>query len=194
LPYDACMKKAFLFSLLFFVVTLIGIWVFYKPARIVAPELAGVTCISDVLCTDDLSRLDEAAALYHGALRFVDTSVGQIKQAPRLVFCSSDGCARAFGLGRRSAMNLGTFGIIVGPRAWKPYYVRHEMIHHLQNERLGMLKVLRTPEWFTEGMAYSLSEDPRPELAEPFEQDRTRFETWYKNVDREHLWQIAQKL
>jgi hypothetical protein len=73
--------------------------------------------------------------------------------------------------------------------------VRHEMIHHLQKERLGNLRCwLVTPEWFFEGMAYALSEDPRATLAEPWQQYRSRFLAWYQRVGKARLWAEASGL
>jgi len=172
----------------------VAAWAFFKPVRVVAPELMGLSCISDIICTDDVSRYQEAATLYDEALHFVDSSVGSIEKKPRVIFCSSQACFQSFGLGKRSAATIGTFGIVISPRAWKPYYVRHEMIHHLQNEKLGMIKAWREPKWFIEGMAYSLSEDPRPKLSEPFEQYRSQFKDWYKEVGKKRLWTEASNL
>ncbi|BBA36728.1 uncharacterized protein sS8_4805 [Methylocaldum marinum] len=172
----------------------VAAWAFFKPFRVVAPELTGLSCIHDNLCTDDVSRSEETVRLYDEALHFVNASVGLIENGPRVIFCSSDACFQSFGLEKRSAATIGTFGVVISPRAWKPYYVRHEMIHHLQNERLGTINTWIKPQWFTEGMAYSLSEDPRPTLSEPFEKYRSRFEHWYKQVGRERLWTEAGKL
>jgi len=158
----------------------VAAWAFFKPVRIVAPELAGLSCINGTICTDDTSRYQEAAGLYDKALQFVDSSVGVIETPPRVIFCSSDSCFQSFGLGKRSAATIGTSGIVISPRAWKPYYVRHEMIHHLQS--------------LSEGMAYSLSEDPRPKLSEPLERYRSQFEQWYKHVGKRRLWAEADKL
>lgn len=169
-------------------------WAFIKPVRVVAPELAGVSCSREFICTDDTSRYQEAVALYDEALHFVNSSVGAIENKPRVTFCSTETCFQFFGLGKRSAATIGTFGIVISPRAWKPYYVRHEMIHHLQNERLGLVKVWRDPQWFVEGMAYALSEDPRPKLSEPFEQYRSQFNVWYKQVGKTQLWTKARNL
>lgn len=185
------LKKLLLIALLS---SPIAAWAFFKPVRVAAPELAGLSCVDETLCLDDLSRSGEAACLYGEALRFVDTSVGHIENKPRVLFCGSDACFQSFGLGGRAAATLGTFGIVVSPRAWKPYYIRHEMIHHLQNERLGLAKAWRAPAWFTEGMAYSLSLDPRPKLAAPFEQYRGRFDRWYGQVGKDRLWDEAGKL
>ena len=73
--------------------------------------------------------------------------------------------------------------------------MRHELIHHLQNERLGSLRTwLLKPDWFREGMAYSLSEDPRQPLPEPLQSYRARFETWFKQVGRSNIWTEAEHL
>jgi hypothetical protein len=42
----------------------VAAWAFFKPVRVVAPELAGISCLNDTLCTDDVSRYQEAAKLY----------------------------------------------------------------------------------------------------------------------------------
>lgn len=172
----------------------IAAWAFIKPVRIVKPELSGLSCINGTLCTDDVSRFREAAELYDEALHFVDASVGAIENKPRVIFCNSDACFQAFGFKKQAGVTIGTFGIVISPRGWKPYYLRHEMIHHLQNEKLGMIKAWREPNWFNEGMAYSLSEDPRPKLSEPFEQYRSEFEDWYRLVGKERLWIEAGNL
>ncbi|MFA6051723.1 MAG: hypothetical protein WCW33_06615 [Candidatus Babeliales bacterium] len=172
----------------------VAAWAFVKPVRVVAPALAGLSCINDTLCTDDVSRFEEAAKLYDEALHFVESSVNSIENKPRVIFCSTDACFQSFGFRKQAGANIGIFGIVISPRAWKPYYVRHEIIHHLQNEKLGMIKAWREPQWFMEGMAYSLSEDPRQKLSEPFEQYRSKFEVWYKQVGKERLWTEARNL
>jgi hypothetical protein len=169
-------------------------WAFVKPVRLLAPSLVGVSCITDVICTDTPSRSREVRELYDEAFRFVDTTVDPIQSRPRAVFCQSDACAQSFGLGPSTAKTTSPLGIVFGPRAWKPYYIRHEFIHHLQYERLGIYRFHRSPAWFIEGMAYSLSGDPRPILTEPFEQYRSQFDAWLRSVGREHLWEQARKL
>ena len=169
-------------------------WTFVKPVRLLAPSLAGVSCITDAICTDAPSREREIRELYEEAFRFVETKIGPIQTRPHVVFCESEACARSFGLGRPTANTFGPLGTVYGPRAWKPYYVRHELIHRLQDEHLGIYRIHRSPEWFIEGMAYTLSEDPRTSLAQPFEQYRSQFEAWFRTVGREKLWEDASKL
>ena len=68
------------------------------------------------------------------------------------------------------------------------------MIHHIQNEKLGSIKFVLMPAWFTEGIAYSFSQDPREVLAEPWETYRHSFNEWYTAIDPEELWEEAEKL
>jgi hypothetical protein len=169
-------------------------WFLVKPVRVIAPTFAGVTCPKPTLCVDDPAKLDEAGKLYTEAEAFVSANVEQIGRAPKLVFCSTERCAQDFGLGRRAAVSLGTLGIVIGPRAWQDYLVRHEMIHYVQGRRLNVLRLLFMPKWFVEGMAYAMSEDPRAPLAEPFEGWRSEFRAWHARVAPDALWAEARKL
>ena len=169
-------------------------WAFVKPVRVLAPGLEGVTCES-LVCVDDPARRAEAVALYRDAVRFVQTSVDAMRTEPRAIFCSTHACSEKFGLNRRNAFTVGTFALVIGDRGWKPYYVRHELIHVLQNERLGSIRnSFFKPVWFREGMAYSLSEDPRRPLPEPLQGYRSRFEDWVKQIGLANLWVEAEKL
>ena len=169
-------------------------WAFCKPVRVLAPELAGVSCMSEFICTEDVARHAEATVLYDEAYEFVLSSVGTIERRPRVIFCSSQACFRSFGFDRAAAHTVGVSGIVLGPRAWKDYFLRHEMIHHLQAERLGVIRQWLMPEWFTEGMAYVFSQDPRSAIAEPWQGYRSEFERWYQSVGKENLWVEARGL
>lgn len=181
-------------AILLVVVGLPLAWFLVKSVRVVAPGLVGVTCVTRTVCVDDTGRFEEAARLYAEAEAFVSANVDQIGTAPKVIFCSTEDCARSFGLGARAAVTHGTLGTIIGPRAWVPYLVRHEMIHYLQARRLNVYRLLVMPKWWIEGMAYAMSEDPRAPLGEPWESDRRRFLAWYRGVGKERLWQEARKL
>ena len=169
-------------------------WAFVKPVRVIAPQLEGVECEGRV-CVDDPAKRAEATMLYRDAVRFVQTSVGAIQTEPRAIFCSTRACAERFGMGRRNAYTVGTAALVIGDRGWYPFFVRHELIHHLQNERLGSIRnTFFEPVWFREGMAYSLSRDPRRPLVEPLEGYRSRFEAWYGSIGLARLWVEAEKL
>ena len=172
----------------------IATWAYVKPVRVLAPELEGLSCI-EILCIDDSSRRAEALALYQEAVQYVQTNVGPLQKVPRAVFCSMPACSKKFGFSYDGAYNVGTFGVAVSHRGWHAYFVRHELIHHLQNEHLGSLRAwFFKPAWFKEGMAYSLSQDPRNPLPEPLQAYRSQFDSWVKTVGITRLWAEAERL
>jgi hypothetical protein len=181
-------------ALLLFVVVPAAAWVIVKPVRVVAPTLVGVTCLSASVCVDDPSAFGTAEQLHSEARAFLAAEIAPLAGAPRVIFCASSACADAFGLGARSAVTIGTIGTVIGPKAWKPHYVRHELIHQLQGQRLGVIALLFKPSWFVEGMAYSLSQDPRQPLNEPWEDHRRRFASWFQVVGKGNFWREAGKL
>lgn len=163
-------------------------WAFFKPIRVLAPQLAGATCLGAV-CVDDPARRPQAEAIYRDSLAFVDGQVGQIASPPRAVFCSTSACSQRFGFTSNGAYTVGVSGIVISHRGWAPYFMRHELIHHLQNERLGVFGAwLGRPTWWREGMAYSLSLDERRPLPQPLQSYRSGFDQWLSQAGREQLW------
>ena len=181
-------------AILLLVLVPLAAWYLVKPVRVLAPTALGLVCPTSGVCIDDVRQLDRARALYREAENFVSETIAVPGGTPRITFCSTASCADSFGLGARSAVTVGTFGTVIGPQAWRTYYVRHELIHYLQAERLGVLRLLFKPSWFVEGMAYGLSEDPREPLAEPFETYRREFRKWLEAVGKASLWERAADL
>ena len=74
----------------------------------------------------------------------------------------------------------GANDIVVNDKGWQDHIVRHELIHHWQSETFGVLQAgTRLPRWYIEGMAYVLSEDPRPIIPnEKAQAQRLRFQRW----------------
>ena len=158
-----------------------------RPAELLQ-SIAGFACANERVCTEDPSRLAEASALYEEAAEFLASSVAPLQRQPLAVFCSTPSCYSVTGESGSAAKTVGKFIIVISPRGWKPYFMRHEMIHRLQSAKLGIFGMYGRPEWFIEGMAYALSQDPREPLVEPFETDRARFRAWYAVVGKERLW------
>ena len=189
------MKKALLIPVILTLLVPVAAWALYKPVRVVAPDwVENVSCVTTEICLDDESKHPEASRLYEESLYFVALTTGFFKKPPRIIFCSTEKCFQSFGFNKASAGTVGRWGIVISPRGWKDYYVRHEMIHHRQAEELGMLAVLQTPEWFIEGMAYSLSADPRQPLSEPWRSHRAQFNAWLRKAGRDRLWKEAREL
>lgn len=128
-------------------------------------------------------------------MSFVERWAGEFDATPRMIFCTTIACDERFGFKGNAAYNVGAKALVVSTRGWKPYYIRHELIHCVQVERIGGFRMLlHTPTWLIEGMAYSASEDPRRPLQEPWEAYRRSYEHWVSPVPPEELWSRAAAL
>lgn len=173
----------------------VAAWSMVKPLRVVAPELVGLACTHDNICTDDLSRVAEARSLLQSSYAVVGKELGPIRSLPKAVFCTTAQCSKKFGLGRSVAFSVGKVGVIFSHEAWQSFYVQHELIHHLQNERWGTLNAwLVKPSWLIEGMAYSRSNDPRQTLPEPLESWRSQYQRWENQVGAKNIWTAGENV
>ena len=162
--------------------------------RVIAPQWNGVSCVTEQICLESLDKAEDAKMLYDSAVVFVNEFVGKLKTNPRIIFCTSAECFGAFGSrAPAKAKTVGLSGIVVGPDGWENHIIRHEIIHHLQSEQLGIISQWRSPAWFKEGMAYYLSGDDR-NLSEPLKSYRDKFGDWYRQVGEEHMWEAAKTL
>ena len=173
----------------------VAAWAMVKPLRVVAPELVGLSCTADDICTDDMARIAEARTLLIASRQFVTADLGALKSMPKAIFCSTVQCSATFGLGRSAAFSVANLGIVLSERAWQPFYVRHELIHQLQNERFGLIDAwLFKPSWLIEGMAYARSQDPRTPLPEPLEAWRMQYERWEQHAGVKSFWEAAKQV
>jgi hypothetical protein len=118
----------------------------------------------------------------------------RLQKTPKILFCHSPRTFAKLGFKKSAARTVGPLGIVISPRGWEKFYVKHELIHVWQEESLGAFSANQYPQWFIEGMAYSLSGDPRKPLTEPWETYRTQFEKWYASIDKKNLVQEMRKL
>lgn len=167
-------------SVVILLVLPISTFAFYKPIRVLIPEPFGVSCNEQNVCVEDASQLAAAVALLNNSKRYLEMQWGLSIGEAKIIFCSTEKCQSAFGLSQKAGFTLGTFGITIAPRGWKQHYVAHELIHYWQAENFGNIALLNGERWLIEGMAYSLSNDPREKLHEPFESYRQRFNDWHR--------------
>jgi hypothetical protein len=174
---------------------IVATWFLFKPIRALFPEFAGLQCNQTGVCVDDTSRFAEAAQLKSEAVRSIEQRLGQFEHVPPILFCTTTSCEKWFGFKGNVAYNVGAIGLVVAARGWQPHFIRHELIHHVQVEKIGGFRMwLITPTWFIEGMAYSLSDDPRRPLQQPWEGYRTQYEEWVADIPMGDLWARAKAL
>jgi hypothetical protein len=164
---------------LFMLILPIVVFEFIKPAKILWPEIAGVECVKDWLCVDDIVKANEAKALYEEAKESVEQKLTSFSKNPKFIFCSSMACFSSFGFEKAAAKSIDGFGVVIGPRGWKKYYIKHELIHQWQSLNFGVVGTWLAPDWITEGMAYALSDDPRAVLHEPYQTYRAKYTKKY---------------
>lgn len=168
-------------------------WASFKPVRILAPTLNGVTCVAQV-CVEEHARLALAQALQHDAVAAVGRKLVPLEQAPLTVFCSTRSCYQSFGGGMERGAAILDWGVILPPESWVAHIVEHEYIHMLQAQQLGLLGRERTPFWFKEGMPFLVSAPPAhdlPAYARPFV---AQYQAWEQKVGRSNVWQGAPDL
>jgi hypothetical protein len=163
-----------------------------NPLRALAPSVFGLTCDAHRLCIDDVRRLPHARELALSAMADVRDKLGEFESHPKMIFCSSEECFGLFGKRRSTAAAFGSQAVLIGPRGWEMHFVRHELIHVAQYQRLGLVRAWRAPKWLIEGMAYSLSEDPRRPLPGDLEALRAQFERSFGDERGAALWDKLQ--
>jgi hypothetical protein len=165
----------------------------YRPLRSLVPELVGMTKISDNVYVDDVSKASDAIELANDSIKELAKDVIVIERPPRMLFCYREKTFRSFGFRESAARSIGGIAVVLSPRAIYGYFLKHELIHYWQSRNLGFLCERYYPQWIIEGMAYSMSNDPRHPLNEPWETYRRQFETWYKDIDENHLKEELRK-
>ena len=160
----------------------LAVFAFVKPAKILMPEVAGVECVQSWLCIDDINKIETATALYELGLNDVEAILTPFNKKPKVVFCSTQSCFSKFGFNKEAANSIGSLGVVVAPGGWEHHYIKHELIHQWQSEKFGSISVWLAPMWVTEGMAYSLSNDPREILSEPFQSYRKQYNSTFGHL------------
>ena len=168
-------------------------WAAFKPVRILAPALNGMTCRGSV-CVELASELARAAQLQRDAVAEVSRKLVALEQPPLTVFCSTRQCYHSFGGGMERGATVFNRGVILPPESWVPHIVQHEYIHMLQAQQLGLVGRQRTPAWFKEGMPFFVSEPPTYDLPAYARSHVARYQSWEQKIGRKNVWQAAADL
>ncbi|MDH5300188.1 MAG: hypothetical protein OEW58_02355 [Gammaproteobacteria bacterium] len=158
-----------------------------NPIKILLPQLAGVKCVETWLCVEDLAQADKARQLYLRALGRVENKLSAFQNKPLLVFCTSQSCFSSFGFKNEAGQSIGSMGAVIAPRGWLLHFVEHELIHQWQAQQFGVAATWAAPRWLSEGMAYSMSGDPRHQLVAPYQGYREIFEAKFSHLSKDVL-------
>ncbi|WP_249998046.1 hypothetical protein [Actinoplanes sp. M2I2] len=129
-------------------------------AATTCPGCYGLTRVADGLWSErDLStaRKDQLTALAADARRRVGDFYGGRRSDPRLVACYTDECYDRIGGGGEKGIAVLNRAVMLSPRGLDVVIAAHEMSHVELHERLDA----EVPQWFDEGLAVVVSDDPR---------------------------------
>ena len=86
---------------------------------------------------------------------------GDVSTTPKLLFLSSESGFRSFGGTGETGMSFFGYASLFSPRGLSSPIVAHEWSHVELYSRLGFRNWRRVPQWFDEGLAVTVSEEPR---------------------------------
>ena len=103
-----------------------------------------------------------AKATVEAARAWVRTFYGDLQSSPRVLLCATDACYRPLGGGSRGVTLLDQ-ALILSPRGADTVIAAHELAHAELHKRIGFGATLSrsVPQWFDEGLAVVVSNDPR---------------------------------
>jgi len=105
---------------------------------------------------------DASHVLAEAQLKF-EQFYGHLHSSPRILICISEACYRHLRGGGSTGMAVLTLGLVLSARGMTPVIAAHELSHIELHARLGLLRTWRreVPQWFDEGVAVVVSDDPR---------------------------------
>lgn len=110
----------------------------------------------------DSQRAQLTDALHDGEKKVADF-YGDLDEAPRILVCITDICAKRLGSGGAKGVSFATVGIRLAPSGINDVIIAHERSHIELHGRVGLIRFIlgAVPAWFDEGLAVIVSDDPR---------------------------------
>jgi hypothetical protein len=135
-----------------------------KALKLLAPGHFGMEAIGPgIYVNEEMSPAQRREMLRVAAesKRKLGRFYGGVTSVPLLVFCSTEERFQALGGGKQRGMTVGKYAAIFSPRGLTTPIVTHEWSHAELYARLGgYWKSRRVPQWFNEGLAVTVSEEP----------------------------------
>lgn len=140
---------------------------FTYPAAAAAgcPTCYGFNDLGDGVYVEGEMTADRRAAAkvtVEAARARVRAFYGELRSSPRVLICATDACYQPLGGGSRGITLLDQ-ALILSPRGTDTVIAAHELAHAELHRRIGLVATLSrsVPQWFDEGLAVVVSDDPR---------------------------------
>ncbi|HEX6550046.1 MAG TPA: hypothetical protein VF117_05180 [Gammaproteobacteria bacterium] len=159
------LRAAIFLSLLVAIPLTVIIWTHPVLAAAVCPRCFGFVRIEQgVFVERSMPPADRAATLkrLNAAEDRVAKFYGTVEYRPRILVCKTDACFQEIGGGSAQVGSIGSFVLLVSPRAENVVLMSHELS---QIELVGRIGVIRSfigavPAWFNQGVDVLVSDDP----------------------------------
>lgn len=148
----------------------IGLVIFFctcqqaRAIKLLAPTWFGMQRIANHVYVDKATtapQRDEILTIVSQAHDRVGRYYGAINCQPNLFFCSTEKSFQSFGGSRQTGATFWTAASLFSPRGQSSAIVAHEWSHAELHTRIGFWNWLGVPQWFDEGLAVTVSEEPR---------------------------------
>ena len=152
------------------VLVLLGLVVFFctchraRAVKLFAPTWFGMESIASGVYVDKAmtaGQREEILKIVSEAGQRVGRCYGNTTAKPKLLFCSSEAAFQSFGGTKEGGMTYFAYASLLSPRGQSAAIVAHEWSHAEFYSRVGFWAWRRTPQWFDDGLAVTVSEEPR---------------------------------
>lgn len=133
-----------------------------KTAKLLAPTWFGLQQIAPGLYVDrDMSAAEreKVARITDQAREQLRKYYGAVASSPRFFFCATEARFHALGGTTQRGLTIANYACLF-PKGGSTPIVAHEWSHAELFTRLGWLNKHRVPQWFDEGVAVTVSEEP----------------------------------
>lgn len=151
------------YLLLIGIVVLLALRPEVRAAKLVAPTWFGMEQIEPHVYVDrgmapaDRAQVERYVAAARQRLR---QYYGDVQSTPTLCFCSTEKQFRALGGTSQRGYALGHYACVFSKGGTSISIIAHEGSHAELSARLGFWTMQRVPQWFDEGLAVTVSEEP----------------------------------
>ena len=131
-------------------------------AKLLMPEHFGLEKVNDQIYVEagaDAATRAQLVEAMAQARSEIQTAYGGVESSPVVNACITESCYSAFGGMGSKAKIYGNY-ILLSPRGLDWHFLTHEWSHDEIRARLGWLAWWHLPQWFDEGVAVAISQEP----------------------------------
>jgi hypothetical protein len=134
-----------------------------KAIKLLAPTRFGMEAIGGNVYVEramSAGQREDVLRMVKDAQQTIRRVYGGVASDPWIVCCSTEERFRAFGGTAQRGVSYGPYALLLAPRGLTLPILSHEWSHAELYRRLGLWSWRRVPQWFDEGLAVAVGEEP----------------------------------